>query len=182
MKDKIKFSTAVKTVVSMVLVLVGVLFWTLTATTSKAQFGKTGGYYGPQPSPVFSTETATVNQLVTNKVLFSSVTSPLTNSTIVIDCTGGKEVTLYWYMRYTTATIPATNCTLVLSSGRDPTSTGISNRTAAVMTWVTTGSTTDGGYSLWHTNIQVNARPYLFLDAIVPLAPLTNSSLYYFVK
>jgi len=158
-------------------VALGAALWSLT--DAQAQPGTSSGI--GSPAVVWSTESATTSQLVTNKVLAYNVTSPLSNSYVVIDCTKGKELCLQFRFRYTTTTIPATNTMIALTSAVEGNALGSTNR-SALTSWTMAGSTIDGGYITATTNITVNGRPYVYVDAVLALAPLTNATLKAFVK
>jgi hypothetical protein len=71
---------------------------------------------------------------------------------------------------------------LVFSCAAEPNAIGATNRHAPVFAWTVAGSTTDGAFATYTTNFSVLGRPYMYLDSVLPLAPLTNMTVKYVVK
>jgi len=132
------------------------------------------------PSTLFSTASGTVNDGVTNAKIAYNVTATPNRP---IDCTKGKDLFLQVRFQYTTTSIPATNTTFAFSVAAEQNAIGSTNRNAiSSWSWAVPGSTTDTGFVTATTNISVLARPYVYLDTVLPLAPITNLTVKYFVK
>lgn len=158
-----------KTIKMIAAVAVLVAAFTISAS---AQLGR--------PAVLWSTAAGTVTEGVTNAKVAYNVTSTPNK---VIDCTGGKELFLQVRFQYTTTSIPATNTAMVFSCSAEPNAVGSTNRHVMTwMNWTVAGSTTDTGYATYTTNFSVLGRPYIYLDSVLPLAPLTNFTIKYVVK
>jgi len=162
MNTKFKFLTAA------LVVLATLLF----VAPADAQLGK--------PAVLFSTASGTVTEGVTNAKIAYNITATPNK---VIDCTAGKDLFLQFRFQYTTTSIPATNTTFQFSVAAEPNAVGATNR-HAIASWgvAVAGSTTDTGFVTWTTNISVLGRPYVYLDSVLPLAPITNLTVKYLVK
>ena len=159
MKTKLKFTLAA----------VALMGLTLGA---QAQLGR--------PTTVWSTAAGLTTEGVTNaKVAYNVTATP----NRVMDCTLGKELFLQVRFQYTTTSIPATNTTFAFSTAAESNAIGSTNRhTISTWGWAVAGSTTDTGFVTATTNLSVLGRPYVYLDSVLPLAPITNLTVKYFVK
>ena len=132
------------------------------------------------PSTLFSTASGTVNDGVTNAKIAYNITATPNRP---IDCTKGKDLFLQVRFQYTTTSIPATNTTFTFSTASEQNAIGATNRmTGPSWSWAVAGSTTDTGFVTATTNITVLGRPYVYLDTVLPLAPITNLTVKYLVK